>query len=319
MPLFAQSGLVGEYYNGENFEKYVATKTDAKIDFNWEFNAPLNGVEQAHFSVRWQGKILAPASGEYVFEAKVDDGMRLWVGDKAMINAWGLHDASDFSNKIYLTEGQYYPIKVEYYNGMLNARIHLRWKRPDKKSIWNSAEVVPSKYFFPTEPIKVEEKKELKKEEKKELVKKEKVEPKIKKEPVKPSLPVVSVEKKEEVKTEIVKIKKDLEPKFIYFVKGSNEILPSSKQTLNEWANFLKKTSSTTLNINGYTDALGDSVMNLDLSEKRAKVVAEYLVSQGIERSRLQTKGFGGNQPVFKNPANEQERSLNRRVEIKLY
>jgi outer membrane protein OmpA-like peptidoglycan-associated protein len=314
--IFAQNGLIGEYYDGENFEKLILTKNDPAIDFDWGYNVPVEGVDQSHFSIRWTGLIYAPASGEYVFEAKVDDGLRLWVNNQPLINAWGLHDASQFSNKIYLKEGQHYPIKVEYYNGMLNARIHLFWKRPDKKSLWSSTEKIPSAVFNKVELPKVEQKIETKLPEKKLVVKKEKT---IQKESVKPSLPAPLPIIEVDTKTEIVKIKKELEPKFIYFVKSTNEILPSSKVTLDEWVNYLKKMPLTQLNINGYTDDLGDAVMNIDLADKRAKVVAEYLTSSGIDSKRLKSKGFGGANPVFKNPANEKERSLNRRVEIKIY
>ncbi len=322
----AQSGLIGEYYDGENFNTKITTRTDANIDFNWGLDAPQRGMDAQHFSIRWHGKLTAPVSGDYLFQAKVDDGIRLWIDDKRVIDAWGLNDAVRFEGKIYLNAGQRYELKVEYYNGMLNSLVQIRWKRPDKKSIFDAfvdnSEVIPSTYFSMPEPPKPivatptpQPKKEIKKP--------KPIAPKpVVKNPTPvataPSSPSAAAKKQAEETAIVEKIKRELEPQFIYFVQSSNEILPASQKNLDEWVQYLNRMPNSTLQIQGYTDALGDQKMNLTLSEQRAKAVADYLTEHGITESRLTIKGLGGSQPIFKQPKTEKERSLNRRVEIKV-
>ena len=69
--------------------------------------------------------------------------------------------------------------------------------------------------------------------------------------------------------------------------------------------------------IQGYTDTSGPESYNLKLSEKRAEVVKDYLVSKGIEANRLTIKGFGEKNPIAENNTAE-GRALNRRIEFKI-
>ena len=67
----------------------------------------------------------------------------------------------------------------------------------------------------------------------------------------------------------------------------------------------------------GHTDNAGNTVTNLNLSNQRAKVVNDYILSKGISQVRMTYKGFGDTKPIVAND-NETNKSLNRRVEIKL-
>ena len=66
--------------------------------------------------------------------------------------------------------------------------------------------------------------------------------------------------------------------------------------------------------IKGHTDNVGDPQLNLELSQERSNVVMDYIVTKGIKFTRLQWKGYGGNQPIAPNDT-EENRRLNRRVE----
>lgn len=70
--------------------------------------------------------------------------------------------------------------------------------------------------------------------------------------------------------------------------------------------------------ISGHTDDVGSSEHNLSLSKKRADVVAEYLVSNGVDINRVETFGFGNTKPLVTNATNE-GRKKNRRVELLIY
>ena len=67
----------------------------------------------------------------------------------------------------------------------------------------------------------------------------------------------------------------------------------------------------------GHTDSTGSDAYNQGLSERRARSVADYLSSHGVQSARIGTRGFGETQPVASNET-EEGRAANRRVEIKI-
>ncbi|HEV8323378.1 MAG TPA: OmpA family protein [Myxococcota bacterium] len=102
----------------------------------------------------------------------------------------------------------------------------------------------------------------------------------------------------------------------VFFTSGKHAILPKSYDLLNQMAAFLKVyTKFKKIMIEGHTDNKGDSAKNLELSEKRAKAVMDYLVKEGVGADRLVYKGYGDAKPVADN-ATEAGRSKNRRVEF---
>ena len=86
---------------------------------------------------------------------------------------------------------------------------------------------------------------------------------------------------------------------------------------LDSIADFVLSNRAMKVNVTGHTDPTGGEAHNQRLSENRARVVAEYLVEQGIPTSRVAFKGFGSAQPRADNTT-EEGRSRNRRVEIHL-
>jgi outer membrane protein OmpA-like peptidoglycan-associated protein len=101
------------------------------------------------------------------------------------------------------------------------------------------------------------------------------------------------------------------------FETNKDVIFESSKPSLNELAEVLKKKATWTLEIAGHTDNVGDDNLNLILSKKRAEAVKAYLISQGVEDIRLITKYFGETKPLASNDTPE-GRQKNRRVEMKI-
>jgi outer membrane protein OmpA-like peptidoglycan-associated protein len=101
----------------------------------------------------------------------------------------------------------------------------------------------------------------------------------------------------------------------VFFVQSKAELLPSSYPELGRLNKILKDNPHLEIELRGYTDNLGDPEKNIKLSEDRVKVVRDYLISLGIEESRIKGKGFGGANPVAKNDK-EDTRKLNRRVEF---
>lgn len=101
----------------------------------------------------------------------------------------------------------------------------------------------------------------------------------------------------------------------IYFETNKYEILPESYQELDKLVKIMKRHSTMTINIQGHTDSEGNADYNLTLSENRANSVHDYLVKNGIQKSRLTFEGKGLSAPVAANDSSE-GRQKNRRVEF---
>ncbi len=101
----------------------------------------------------------------------------------------------------------------------------------------------------------------------------------------------------------------------IFFELDSYELRGESKIELDGLVDFLRTNPSVSILIGGHTDNLGHAAYNQSLSENRAKSVFSYLISGGVEASRLKFKGFGMNQPIADNET-EEGRAKNRRTEI---
>lgn len=107
-------------------------------------------------------------------------------------------------------------------------------------------------------------------------------------------------------------------PGNVAFASGSANISSSFYKALDSVAAVLNKSPETTITISGHTDSKGNPDANQQLSKNRADSVARYLVNKGISAQRIQTTGFGDRNPVASND-NEDGRSKNRRVEIKIH
>lgn len=103
----------------------------------------------------------------------------------------------------------------------------------------------------------------------------------------------------------------------IFFAFDSYELLPESRPELNYLLDILKRNPEMRIEISGHTDDTGSAEYNLKLSEQRAKAVADYLISQGIDSARLKWVGYGKGKPVAPNSTPE-GRALNRRTEVKI-
>ncbi len=103
----------------------------------------------------------------------------------------------------------------------------------------------------------------------------------------------------------------------ILFENNSDVLLPISYNSLDDLIVYLRNNRVLKINITGHTDNIGKVYTNQILSEKRAKSVANYLISNGIHISRIKTIGKGESQPISKNDTLEGQK-LNRRVEFEI-
>ncbi|MBS4059637.1 MAG: alpha-L-fucosidase [Bacteroidetes bacterium] len=145
--------------NGEEKEVKL-NRIDPNIDFNWVRNTPGFPIVEDHFSAFWEGYIKPEFSEEYTFSAVADDGMKLFIDGELIIDQWEkMIDESDSeamrdsqkdgdSGKIRLQKGQFYPMRIEYFESLQNASISLSWESASQKK-----EVIPQKNFFVAESL----------------------------------------------------------------------------------------------------------------------------------------------------------------------
>ena len=101
----------------------------------------------------------------------------------------------------------------------------------------------------------------------------------------------------------------------VHFASGKADLTPDSEAALNKAAQALKDNPDWKVQVEGFTDSSGNEESNLKLSQDRAEAVMNWLISHGIDGSRLTAKGYGQDKPVADN-ATATGRRKNRRVEL---
>ena len=101
----------------------------------------------------------------------------------------------------------------------------------------------------------------------------------------------------------------------VHFATDKADLTPEGQTTLSQAAQYMKDHPNAHLRVEGYTDATGTDPHNLPLSQQRANTVEQYLVGQGIDKSRLTGQGFGPDNPAATNATND-GKADNRRAEL---
>lgn len=105
----------------------------------------------------------------------------------------------------------------------------------------------------------------------------------------------------------------------IEFAKGTANLVPCADKILRRVKDFLILNSDVKIEIQGHVNNEGEENKKSEkLSAKRALTIKNYFIKAGINKDRMQHKGFGSKYPVFANPRNDDEQQANRRVEIKI-
>ena len=119
-------GWTGEYFDNRWLSgSPILTRDDATIDFDWDNGSPAAGIPSDGFSVRWTRTIHFEA-GSYFFTAASDDGIRVTVDGRPVIDQWYDHPVRTFTGEISLTAGHHLVV-VEYYENMGHASARVWW------------------------------------------------------------------------------------------------------------------------------------------------------------------------------------------------
>jgi glucose/arabinose dehydrogenase len=137
-------GLLGTYYDNANFTGKVVTRIDRALAFNWGAGAPVGGIAPNTFSVRWRGAVETGLTGPHTFYVRSDDGVRLWVNGRLLVDNWTNHAVVENSGTITLTVGRKYDIRLDYYENAGGAVAQLFWSAPGL-----AKQPVPTRALFP--------------------------------------------------------------------------------------------------------------------------------------------------------------------------
>jgi hypothetical protein len=158
-----QRGLKGEYFKSRRFRNNdrVFERVDAAVRFDFGETGPdPKQFDANEFSIRWEGSVLAPETGDYEFLVRTEHAARLWINDakRPLIDAW-VKSGSDTEHRasIFLLGGRVYPLRLEFSKAKQGvddsktnkrpaqkASIALEWKLPHR-----AAEVIPQRNLTP--------------------------------------------------------------------------------------------------------------------------------------------------------------------------
>ncbi|MFB6319842.1 glycoside hydrolase family 3 C-terminal domain-containing protein [Saccharicrinis sp. FJH54] len=134
-PGSSEKGLIAEYFNNKSLNgSPVAARTEQVVNNDWAQAPGVKGIGEDNFSVRWTGVIRPEKTGTYKFVVRGDDGYRLWVNNKKIIDNWSDHATEQRNSVLSLTQGKDYSIKLEYYENGGSAVIDLAWYMPENEN-----------------------------------------------------------------------------------------------------------------------------------------------------------------------------------------
>ncbi len=145
-------GLIAEFFNiGKAIEEFPTIAVERKPDLrrvdrqiNYEQTADVfPGTDMSdHFYVRWLGRIKIPRDGKFTFFTESDDGSRLWIDGKLVVDNGGLHAMEEKSGEVQLKAGDH-DLKVELFENDGDVGCKLSWEAPNA-----AKEILPEGAFI---------------------------------------------------------------------------------------------------------------------------------------------------------------------------
>ena len=129
-----QQGLKAEFFSNTELKGDPdKIRQDETVNLNWAQGNPVPPLPIENISARWTGLLTPTVSGEYTLAVTGDDGYRLYLNGKLLIDQWHDQSTKTTTAKVLLEEGVSDSIRLEYYQGTGGASIKLRWIVPTKK------------------------------------------------------------------------------------------------------------------------------------------------------------------------------------------
>jgi hypothetical protein len=128
-PAGTGTGLFATYFANETLTgDPILSRVEPRIDHSWGGGSPGSPVPADAFSARWEGEIEPRVSEPLTLIARTDDGVRVWLDDVQVINAWILRGAADSTYTFTAVAGQRYRIRMEYFEHYGSAVAKLWWQ-----------------------------------------------------------------------------------------------------------------------------------------------------------------------------------------------
>jgi len=126
-----QAGFKGEYFNNKELQgQPVLVRTDEQVNFDWSRGRPAPQVGDDSFSVRWTGKFTPTESGKYKLGATFDDGVRMYLDGKLLVDDWKNDSVRTIMKEVNLEAGRAYDVRIEYYDNIRDAIVKFVWSLP---------------------------------------------------------------------------------------------------------------------------------------------------------------------------------------------
>ncbi len=124
-------GLRAEYYRNISFEgQPFFTRIDPLNHENWIYGTRTPNLrKESKYAIRWEGSIQAPVSGDYNFIVTGDDGYRLYIDNKLIIEDWAEHPHATMQiNQVHFEAGNSYNIRIEYFQNSGRPQLSVQWE-----------------------------------------------------------------------------------------------------------------------------------------------------------------------------------------------
>lgn len=131
-----KNGVLAEYFNNIDLKgKPVLTKIESTIDFEWGEGVPEPFINPDNYSVRWTARLVSPATGKFRIGMSIDDGARLYIDDKLIIDEWKGGSVRLEEVDFDFVKDKSYNLKMEYFEGTYNAIARLGWSAEPNANI----------------------------------------------------------------------------------------------------------------------------------------------------------------------------------------
>ena len=138
------TGLSATYYDNPDFTGPGVTRVEKKVYFDYGVASPAPGVAPTTYSVRWTGRLKPSFSETYTFHTTADDGVRLWVNHRLVIDDWTTHAPVERTGTVALLANRRVDIQLEYFNRRGAGSVQLWWSSASQPKA-----VVPTNRLYP--------------------------------------------------------------------------------------------------------------------------------------------------------------------------
>jgi beta-glucosidase len=127
-------GLKAEYFDNKDLQgEPVLHRTDANVNFTWAFNGVSPRLKK-NYSVRWTGVLVPEETADYVLGFTGQDGYRVWVDDRLLVEDWTPHRPSTTTlAPVHLEKNRTYALRIEYFQTIRSAEAKLVWGIPGRE------------------------------------------------------------------------------------------------------------------------------------------------------------------------------------------